>query len=479
MDAALLEKLKDPKFYLENLVKIKGKTPGLIPFILNEAQKDLFNTLRKWNRVIILKARQIGFSSAVTGYFYHKTIMTPGTNTALVGYNSDLTSELLDKIKTFYRTTPVELRPTIKYNSKFEISFPKTDSKIIVLPSTENLGRGYSLHNVLLTELAFWDKAEEKMMAIENSVPIDGTIVIESTPNGQGNLYHKMFMSDNGYAKKEYGWWWHYSEEEIEIIRKRMNNPQKFAQEYGLEFLSSGRSVFDQDVIRKQRKNILEIGDKVIDTDGSEYVVREEKELRIYRTPKPDGMYIVGVDVSEGIEGGDYSVATIWDRVTGEEVAFYRGLCAPDTFGTKLDIWGRMYNNALMVVEINNHGLTTMTILKQKMYPTLYFRPKQFDQMGMAYTDRLGWKTTKLTRPLLIDDLAQAMRESTLTIHSKETLDEMTMFIYDKNNNMDTAGGSHDDCIFSSAIGYQGFRVMYSEKLDQLDYEKHLPAQGY
>ena len=93
-----LEKLKDPKFYLENFTSIKGKKPGaLVPFILNEAQKDLFNTVREWNRVIILKARQIGFSTAMVGYFYHDTITNPGTTTALIGYNSDLTSELLDK----------------------------------------------------------------------------------------------------------------------------------------------------------------------------------------------------------------------------------------------------------------------------------------------------------------------------------------------------------------------------------------------
>jgi len=35
----------------------------------------------------------------------------------------------------------------------------------------------------------------------------------------------------------------------------------------------------------------------------------------------------------------------------------------------------------------------------------------------------------------MIDDFAQAMRDKVLTIHSKELLDEMTVFVYDKNNN--------------------------------------------
>ena len=469
MNDELLKKLKDPKFYLENLCKIKGKTPGLVPFILNEAQKDLFNTIKKENRVIILKARQIGFSTAVVGWLYHKTIMTPGTNTAIIGYNTPLTAELLDKVKTFWKTTPEELRPAIQYNSKSEISFPKIDSKIIVLPSTENVGRGYTLHNVLCTELSAWDKAEDKMMSLEASVPIDGKIIIESTPRGQGNLYHRMYVSENDYVKKEYGWWWGYTEEEIETIKRRMNNPMRFAQEYGLEFLASGRSVFDQLMIRKQRRNILNLGDK-----NNEWTVVEDDGLRLYAKVDPEVSYIFGVDTSEGVEGGDYSTVTVFNRMNGEEVAFFKGLIEPDKLAQRLNVWGRKFNNALMVVEVNNHGLTTLTVLKQLLYPTLYFRMAQFETIGMRYSDRLGWKTTKLTRPLMIDDLAQAIREGLLTIHSKETLDEMTTFIYDKHNNMIAASGTHDDCIFSAAIAYQGFKVCWDKPLDQLNYEPHV-----
>lgn len=473
-----LRLLRDPKWYLERFCKIKTKENGLQPFILNNAQKDLYNTLRKNNRVIINKARQIGFSTAVTGYFYHKTITTPGTNTALIGYNSDLTAELLDKVKTFYKTTPAELRPTISYNSKYEISFPNIDSKILVLPSTDNVGRGYTLNNVLATELAFWDKADDKMMALEASVPVNGQIVVESTPNGQGNLYHRMCMSENGYVKKEYGWWWHYKEEEIEKIRIRMNNPQKFAQEYSLEFLASGRPVFEPLAIKRQRNNILKVGDIYKDANGTERRVFEDDGLRIYKEPESDGMYIVGVDTSEGVEGGDYATAVFLNRKTGEEVAFFRGHISPDKFGEKLNKWGRKFNNALMVVEINNHGLTVVTILRQLMYPSLYFRPTQFEKMGTGWSDKIGWKTTKVTRPLLLDDLAQAIRDDILIIHSKEILDEMTVFVYDKNNNPNAPSGYHDDGIFGIGVAFQGFKVLWSGPLTQVDYNQHLPMSS-
>lgn len=466
-----LDKLRDPKFYLENFCKIKTKKGGLHPFILNEAQKDLFNTLRDNTRVMILKCRQLGFSTAVAGYFYVNTIMNVGITSALIGYNSDLVSELLDKIKTFIRTTPAALRPTIQYNSKYEISFPKMDSKILILPSSENVGSGYTIHNCLLTELSKLDKAEEKMASLMPAIPLGGTFVIESSPKGVGGLYHRMWTEENDWVKKRYDYWWGYSEKQIKQIEREVNDPQIFAQEYKCSFLQSGRSVFEQKIIDSQRKNLLDIGDM-----NDEHKVYEEEGWVIYKEPEEEGIYVTGADVSDGVSGGDYSVAIIWDRKTGEEVAMYRGYIAPDRFGDLLDKWGRRYNNSYMVPEINNQGLTTLTILKQKAYPNLYFRPNKFESLGSSMTDKLGWRTTRITRPLMISEYAKALRDGVLTIHSKILIDEMSVFIYDDNDNMRPESKTfHDDSIFSAAIGFQGFKTLYSGKLEQIDNSLYLP----
>ena len=474
-----VEKLLDPVLYLSNFTKIKTKEgKGLVPFILKPAQLDLFNTIKKYNRVICMKARQIGFSTAITGYLYHKTIITSGVTSALIGYNNDLTAELLDKIKTFYRTTPDALKPTIHYNTKFEISFPKVDSKILVLPSTENVGRGYTINFALCTEVPFWEKAEEKMMTLEASVPINGKIIIESSPGAVGDLFHRMWVSDNDYVKKEYGWWWDYTQEEIEIIQRRMNNSRKFANNYSLEFLTSGRSVFDAETLRKQRKNILKVGDVVKLHDGTEHVVREEEGFRIYKPPRQGGVYVVGADCSEGVTGGDYSVAVVLDRETGEEVGFWRGLIAPDRFAKILNKFGRMYNNALMVVESEAHGNVVINILKQMIYPSMYFRPSKFESLGNSFSDKLGWKTTKLTRVFLLDEMEQSAREGTIFLHSKETVDEMVVFIFNNANNMQAMESYHDDAIFATAIALQGFKVLSNKPMTQINYGQHLPYSG-
>ncbi len=479
MNKQAFELLRDPKYYLEHFCKIKTKS-WIKPFILNEAQKDLFNTLKKHNRVMINKARQIWFSTAITWWMYHKTIMTPGTTSALIWYNSELTAELLEKVKMFMRSTPDAIRPTVQYNSKYEISFPKIESKILILPSTENVWRWYTLNNVLCTELPFWEKSEDKMQSLQGSITPDWTLVIESTPGNIGDLFHQMWMADNWYVKKQYGWWWLYTKEEVEIFKKTFNNPRRFAQEYELSFASTGRPVFDADMIKKNRRFELKVGDEVKQKDGTTFTVyKDAKDIIYYQEPIKDGLYVIGGDVAEGIEEWDYSVATVWNRMNGEEVAFFRWHVAPDEFAKILDKLWRKYNDALEVIEVNNHWLTTLTVLKQLLYPNLYFRPAKYEVVGQPISDKIWWRTTKLTRPLLIDDFAQALRDWLITIHTKELLDEMTVFVYDKSNNAISLPGYHDDCIFSAGIGFQWFKILFNGKLEQIDYHNVLPMSWW
>jgi hypothetical protein len=472
-DKDLLEKIKDPKYYLENFCKVKTKEGGLAPFKLKEFQKDLFNTLRDNKRVIILKARQMGCSTALCGYGYHFAITNPGVTVALIAYNEKLAAEFLDKIKTFINTSPPGIRPTIQYDSRFELSFPKTESKILVLSNSINVGVGYTIHFCLLSELQRWEKAEEKMVGLRESIPANGRMVIEGTPLGVGGLYHKIWTTSKEFVKKEYGWWWTYTKEEMDRKKEEIG-PNAFSQEYGMKFLASGRTVFEYQDVEKQMKNVLNVGDERIFGD-KKFTVYERDGWVVYKEPEKDGLYVVGVDVGGGVTGGDYSVATVFDRKTGEEVAMYRRLIAPDRFGEILDKKGREYNNALMVVEVNNHGLTTLTVLKQKIYPSIYFRPRKFETLDTGAGDRMGWRTTKVTRFLLRDDLATTLREVSVTIHSKNTIDEMFTFVYNDDGEMVTMSGFHDDAIFSIAIALQGFKIMYSGELTQLDERSYLP----
>ena len=80
-----------------------------------------------------------------------------------------------------------------------------------------------------------------------------------------------------------------------------------------------------------------------------------------------------------------------------------------------------------------------------------------------------------MTRPLLIDDFAQAVRDGILTIHSEELLKEMSVFVYNDNGDMQPIESYKDDCIFAAGIGLQGFKIITSAPQTQLNYQEILP----
>jgi len=78
------------------------------------------------------------------------------------------------------------------------------DSKILILPSIENVGSGYCIDQCLVSELSKWDKAEEKMSSLLPAIPLNGKLIIETTPHGAGDMFHRMWMDDsNGFIKKK------------------------------------------------------------------------------------------------------------------------------------------------------------------------------------------------------------------------------------------------------------------------------------
>ena len=224
-------------------------------------------------------------------------------------------------------------------------------------------------------------------------------------------------------------------------------------------------------------KNVLRPGDVFQGQGGKTYTVKTEDDWVIYKDPVPGGKYVLGADVAEGTSNGDWSVAVILDRVTGEEVAFFRKKLPPDTFGEILDKMGRKYNNALMVVEINNNGLTTITRLKQLLYPMMYFRPAKFDTVSGSWSDKLGWRTNTVTRPIMIDDLVAAIREESLVLHTPEFQKEMLTFVYDDSNKAIAQDGFHDDCIFALAVALQGFKSFPTHDPGQIN-ESYIPSFG-
>jgi len=232
-------------------------------------------------------------------------------------------------------------------------------------------------------------------------------------------------------------------------------------------FLSSSRSVFRRSVIVQWQSLAQEAQKFAIEqTTGA---MREMRfnivshalgPLRVHVPPQPNREYRIGCDVAEGIEVGqrdaDYSVAIVLDAVTFEEVACLRLRCDPDELAGHLTAMARWYNGAWVVCERNNHGLVTVRRLNDYYrYPNIYAE-RVLDERGMKATRKLGFLTTKRSRPQILGFLKECVREQWMKVRSQVVLQEMLRFVVDPNGKEQAQEGAHDDCVMALALALHG-----------------------
>ena len=158
------------------------------------------------------------------------------------------------------------------------------------------------------------------------------------------------------------------------------------------------------------------------------------------------------------MEHGDYAAAHVINARNHHVVAVWHGHIDPDMLGTDvLARLGKFYNQALIGVESNNHGLTTLKFLQRvKYFPIYYQRSPQYKRS--VPTDVLGYRTTQVTKPLMIDELSQTLR-SEMQLWDAETVAELRTFVRDDKGKM--KGSPFDDRTISLAIANQMLKFVW------------------
>ncbi|HEX7013172.1 MAG TPA: hypothetical protein VF161_10505 [Steroidobacteraceae bacterium] len=218
--------------------------------------------------------------------------------------------------------------------------------------------------------------------------------------------------------------------------------------EYGL---GAGRSIFDRQKLREARAECFRPLYRAEVTLGGSIEKREDGRLLVFREPKAGERYVIGADVAEGLEHGDYSCADVLRYPDGAQVAHWHGHIDPDQFGDVCFALGRWYHDALLGVERNNHGLTTLTRLRNRNYKRLYVQEDLEHRSGKP-TKKLGWQTTQKSKCKIIDQLAAEIREGTARISCVDTIREMMTFIQDEKGKLRAMDGCHDDRVMARAI---------------------------
>jgi hypothetical protein len=512
----LLEEVKNnPEYLIELEFVIVDKEQKTVPFFINEVQKDFINN--KLNKAIkeykegkitdltflVLKGRQQGFTSVITAYQLACSLLKKNFQGFTLSDKADNTETIFqNKAKFPYDQLPEILQPTEKFNNRRQLLFEKLNSNWEVDTATENVGRSKTVNFFHGSECAFWKSMAKVQAGLGEAFTNDCIKIYESTANGY-NDFQKLWINKS--AINCFYEWWKTSEyrirfenektkedfikkiekskewifERIKILLEKHNleleqvywyykkyqgyiDKELIKQEYPCSaeeaFLASGNCYFDKEkVINRieQLKEPLKVGSFIYDYDGLKITnIKWKNEangfIKLYELPKEKYPYVISGDTAG--EGSDYFIGQVLDNTNGKQVAVLRKEFDADEYTRQMYCLGKYYNNALIGIE-SNFDTFPIKELERIGYKKQYIREKE-DTFTGNIVKAYGFRTDRITRPLILSELQAIVNDHIENINDKETLEEMLVFVRNEKGRPEAQEGCHDDLVMALAIAY-------------------------
>jgi hypothetical protein len=456
-------------------------------------------------RIIVLKARQLGISTVTEALLFTLCFLYDNYKAMVIAHEVPASQNLLAMTQRYWDTYPFKQLYTTKYAGKNHLQWTETGSSIhVATAGNKGVGRSATIHAVHASEVAFWPDPEIAMLGLRQTIPqTPGTaIVLESTANGMGNYFHKMWLDaeagESEFIPLFFPWHKHpeytasyiglpfdeigeLDDEERQLRQMGVSDDRlvwrryairdlcqgdllKFKQEYPATpaeaFIASGTNVFPHAELGKVYDPQPGIrGVLWEDTSGVTFKPASDGPLTVFKAPAPDsdhGQYFVAGDPTHTTRG-DFAVAQVINRRTLEQVAEWRGRIDPVSFADVLFLLGHYYNTAEVVTEIEGPGYSTIGALLAKNYPRVYQKARPDTTPGKVSTEQYGWSTTMQSKHLMVGWLLRTVVEGSLTIHSSTLYNEMRNYVTLDNGGYGPAGGQgqvkgYDDTVMSMAM---------------------------
>lgn len=527
------------RFIIENCIKIVDENKEVVPLKLNEAQNELLKEITECVaneeriRLVILKARQMGFSTFIAAIIFCLTVFQKNRTAIIIAHQKEAAMQIFKMYQRFYEELPKPMKPKLRTSSSREL-MTIDGSSIRVLVQGDSV-RGTTINYAHLSEAAFYDKLDDTLTALLRAVQpnnLENMVFIESTANGF-NAFKDYY--DQGVSRKQvwrsvfYAWYqkpnnrlsydgftltpreealrkefnldyeqiarYRYSlvEAKNDIKKMQQENPSKPSD----AFISTGNSVFDneqiayrKEITSKFKPSYLDYSFEVktIDLDNWELINVKPFNtfsgssngcLTIYKEPVEGRPYVMGIDPARG-KGIDNTIFQVIDNISGEQVAVYSAFNEDnDISAAKSVLFAKYYNDALIVPETN----TTDAFVKFYMrvhYTNVYRREVSDDSITKNLYELYGVKTG-YNKKTMVDNGVMICREKAYSnINDFSTLCEMESFVYEVSSNSERlkakgSGKAHDDRVMALLIAYYGRGQQEAvEKLVQTPKQKRM-----
>lgn len=447
---------KDPVYFAETYIKIVNVDQGLIPFNMWGFQKDMIRLYHE-NRFAITKCpRQVGKTTTSVAYLLWLTLFTDSQNIAVLANKGSLARDILSKYQLAYENLPMWLQQGIITWNKGNVEL-ENGSKIIAASTSSSAVRGGSFNVVFLDEFAFVPAniANEFFNSVYPVISSGKStkIIIVSTPNGM-NLFYKLWMDaigkKNGYKTFSIHWSMVPGRDEKwkeETIKN--TSLEQFRQEFECEFLGSTNTLISGEKLQQ-----LVYMDAIYEHDKVKIYEQPVKEIDNGK----DHLYAMTVDVSEG-KNMDCSAFSVFDisNIPYKQVATYHSSSiSPVLFPTVIYNTAKLYNDAYVLVEINNTPQIADSLHNDHEYENLWKvftgnkKPQQLSA-GFARGIQLGLKMSPQVKRIGCSNLKMLIEGDKLLINDFDTISELTTFVAEKNS-FQAEEGANDDLAMSLVI---------------------------
>lgn len=486
---------KGSRRVVETLFRIHNKEGSLVDFKYNGVQgkiHDSFISVPELTRGNIVKFRQGGVTSLIMAW-YLVECMADYTVAVMLSHDREHTEKLLLRARLILQNMKGPKPQTSRVNDN-EIGFSKTQSSFYIgTAGSKDFGRSATITRLHCSEVAFWRDPKSIMLGLMQAVPHDSGIVTkESTGNGWGTWHQKDFfkalagesrdfpiflswdmfpeyssntplsspLTDEELALKEK---FDLTDRQIQWRREKIDefgdDLTGFKQEYPIEiheaFRLTGGSLFNL---------------PPFETNPNWVVGRDFSYLQGH--PKKEFHYSFGVDCAGGT-GNDYSSIVGLCLETNEQAFEYASNSIdPMKFARKVADFGMSFNEALLTVETNAHGLGVMGVLRE-IYPLakLYRRPPTATKNPSSRVIEIpalqyGWRTSSVNKAYMVG-IAIQMLINGVTFSSPVLYDELVSFSEDEKGKLEGLG-DHDDraiAFFLSCIGLLKLQKKYAQEL--------------
>ena len=442
----------DPIYFAEKYIKIVHPDDGLIPIRLYDYQKEIVESITHNRRVVVNTARQSGKTTTAVCVILHYILFNKYKTVGILSNKNSSALDVMDRLQTAYENLPHWIQQGVLEWNKGNIEI-ENGSKVIAAASSSSSVRGKTLTLLYIDETAFLENWDEFYASVFPTITSGKKtkLLFTSTPKGL-NHFHKICdlaqKGKNGFIYIEVPWnrvpgrdeaW---KEETLAAINF---NYEIFEQEYNVSFIGSSGSL---------------VSSRKLSTLVDKEPIAMTENLRQYERPEKNKSYALIADVSRG-KGLDYSAFSVIDvtQMPYEQVCVFRdNMVGPVDYATIIHRVANLYNEALVLVELNDiGGQVADTLAFDLGYENVVYTEsagragKRISSgFGKAGIDN-GIRTTKSVKATGCSVLKMLVEQEQMILNDKFTIDELKKFSK-KGLSYEAEKGSHDDLVMTLVL---------------------------